>query len=396
MMGTDMMEHDDLNWVVELRRRLHSYPEPSGHEVKTAKKVAEVLKSLDCRVITGVAGHGVVGVLEGGRPGFSVAFRAELDALPVEEVTGVLYRSRHSGYMHACGHDAHMAIALGAARVLSKRREYVTGRILFIFEPAEEAAPVGGAASVMDYLRSETLLPDRIYALHVWPDLPAGSIGLRAGPIMAASDRFEATFRGSGGHAGIPQNISDPVLAASFFVSMSQALLHREKAAEEKLAYSVGVLEGAQTANVVPATVRVAGSVRTFQETVRAKVQKRLRDVAAGVGRATGLRWRLAYSLGYPVVSNDPEEAKRVAEVASRFLGDKAIVWHEPVFMADDFGRYLEAIPGCLVLLGCGGPGGRGALHRPDFALDEECLQAGVRLWVALAAPQDYMSLSQS
>lgn len=379
------IEASTVSWVVTLRRELHQYPEPSALEARTASLVAEALVSSGCKVFTGIGKHGVAGLLEGARPGPFAAFRAELDGLPIEERTGLPYASRNAGYMHACGHDAHMAILLGAARVLSEKRDSLAGRFLWIFQPAEERAPTGGASTVLEFLRTNALLPDRIYAFHVWPDLPAGTVAVSPGPVMAASDRFEATFRGPGGHAGIPERTKDALLAASFFVSMSHAFLPRESGATERLALSMGAIDAGLAANVVPTVVKIRGSVRSWDEEIRTRAERRLREIAAGVGKAAGVRWQITYSRGYPVVINHGEEAQRVAETARQILGENAVLPQQPTFVADDFGRYLNYAPGCMVFLGCSGPDARGGLHRPDFILDERCLEVGVALLVALA-----------
>lgn len=370
--------------MVELRREFHQSPELSFQEEKTAAVVAAQLKDLGLTPQTKVGGQGVVAVLNGGRPGKTVALRADMDALPIQDEKDCNYRSRVEGVMHACGHDAHMATLLNVARILREVWEEIPGRILFLFQPAEEQIPGGAVSMIQDGALEEV---DAIYGVHLWTPLPCGVVGIREGALMAASDAFRIRVIGKGGHGGLPHEATDAVVIASHLVVHLQTIVSRQVDPLKSGVISVGRVEGGTSFNVVAETCELTGTVRTFNPEVRSWLRERIREVAEQTCRMYGARCEVEYEWGYPAVLNDPVEARRVAQVARRMGGDDSVWEIPPVMAGEDFAYYLQQRPGAFCFVGAGNEE-KGFIyphHHPRFDLDEEAMKVSAELLIRSA-----------
>ncbi|WP_108024653.1 M20 metallopeptidase family protein [Melghirimyces profundicolus] len=371
-------------WMVELRREFHQYPELSFMEERTSARVASELKKLNLKVRTGLGGHGVVGILDGGRPGRTVALRADMDALPIQDEKTCEYRSRVDGVMHACGHDAHMAALLGTARVLTEKKDEIPGRVVFLFQHAEEQIP-GGASKMIEAGVLDGV--DAVYGVHLWTPLPCGVIGIRDDALMAAADSFRIRVTGKGGHGGLPHEAVDAVAIASHLVVNLQTLISREVDPLKSGVISVGRIEGGGSFNVIAETCTLTGTVRTLDPKVRAFLQQRIGEVAEQTAQMFGARCKYDYGRGYPAVVNDREEAHRVAGVARQMLGNEQ-VWEVPPIMAgEDFAYYLQQRPGAFSLVGAGNKekGWIYPHHHPLFDLDERAMKVSAELMIRSA-----------
>ena len=371
--------------IVQTRHHLHQNPELSGAEQQTGAYVAERLRAYGFdEVQTGLAGHGVVGVLRGSKNGAKdgpmLALRADMDALPIQETSGLPYESCRAGIMHACGHDGHTATLLGAAQALSELREYLPGPVKFIFQPAEET--VGGAegmvaAGVLDGVAA-------IVALHGWPNLEIGQIGYRPGPMMASADSFDLTIKGKGGHAAYPHTTVDPVLIGSQIVSAWQALISREVSPLDSVVLTVTQFHAGTAYNVIPSTAELKGTVRTLSNAVRAEMPAKMERIAAGICAAFRADYEFAYNFGPPVVVNDPALTSLVEAVGQDILGPSNVTFLEtPTMGAEDFAYYLLHIPGVMFRLGVGTE--VTALHTPTYNFTDAALPYGIALLTNLA-----------
>ncbi|EAX46422.1 amidohydrolase [Thermosinus carboxydivorans Nor1] len=367
-------------FMVEKRRDLHRYPEISTQESRTSQVVAEYLRGLGVEVQTFNGHHGVVGIIRGAAPGPVIALRADMDALPVIEENDVPYKSAVPGVMHACGHDAHTAILMGVAKMLAASREELAGAIKLLFQPAEEAAPVGGAQLLIDDGVLESPKVDAIFGLHVWPDVPLGQIALRTGPMMAASDRFTIKVLGRGAHAAEPHKGVDAIAVAVEVYQGLSKIMHRFISPRETATISVGAIRGGERYNVIPREVVMEGTVRTLSENVRQAIPKLVERMVQGVTAAYGAGYELDYQFGYPVLVNDAKAAGIVAEAAAEVIGCAALQPVEPILGAEDFARYLAKVPGAFFLLGCQQPGNAYPLHSSRFDVDERALLLGARV----------------
>ena len=365
--------------IVALRREIHREPELGFETGKTAKKVLEALDGLPLEVETGIAENGVVATLQGDGP--TVALRADMDALPIHEETGLPFASEEDGKMHACGHDGHTSMLVGAARALSQDhlRERLNGTVKFIFQPAEEG---GGGGRVMV---EEGVAEDvrSIFALHLWPGLPFGTAATKAGPIMAAADRFEMTVKGNGGHGAMPHLAVDAIAVAAQIVTALQTLVSREVNPVEPAVLTVGEIEAGFAFNIIPEMARLGGTVRTFDADLRERMPERIEELARGV--AGGMRGdvELDYRFSYPVTRNDAEASDLVLGVAEELFGkENTVELTHPSMGAEDFAFFLEKVPGAFIWLGVGNVSG---LHTAQFTFDEEILPQGSALLAALA-----------
>ena len=376
--------HDEMTaW----RRDLHRHPELGFEEHRTAALVADRLRSFGVdEVHTGVARTGVVGVLRGkgggGSAGEAIGLRADMDALPIREATGKDHASRNEGVMHACGHDGHTTMLLGAARYLAETRNFA-GTVYLIFQPAEEMLG-GGEAMVREGL-FERFPMRRVFGLHNWPGLPVDSFAIRPGPLMAASDRFDIVVTGRGTHAAMPQLGRDPVLAAAHLVLALQAIVAREVAPAEQAVVSVTEVHGGDAYNVIPPEVTLRGTARSFTPEVRDLIERRMAEVAAGVAATLGVTARLAFERGYPPTVNHEAETDLAAEAAAEVVG-AANVDRDPTPRtgAEDFAYMLEARPGSYILMGNGPADGERMLHNPNYDFNDESLPVGASYWARL------------
>ena len=369
------------------RHALHAMPEIAYKEVKTADFIAAQLAEMGLRVERGLASTGVVGVLDGtGDSDRAVGFRCELDALPITEANALDYVSRHPGMMHACGHDGHMAMVLGAADHLSRHRDF-GGKAVFIFQPAEENEG-GGKRMVEDGLFDRYPVQS-IYAVHNWPGLDEGRIAVQPGAMMARFDTFDFTITGQGGHAALPHLLRDATIAAGQLVTAVQTVVARSIDPFEQGVVSITIVNGGNVHNVVPDVVTVGGTVRTLDDAVQDRIEARLHSIAAGLGQAFEVSIRLNYDRRTPTVVNSVREAA-VAQRAGRLaVGDTAVDTHfRPSMGAEDFSLMLEKRPGALAWIGAGPLVPGKGLHQASFDFNDRILGVGAAYYAAIVAEE--------
>ena len=302
---------DLIEPLIAFRRDIHAHPELGFCEHRTAGRIAEQLRALGLEVHEGIGRTGVVGVLRNGTSERSIGLRADMDALPIQEQTNLPYASTTPGTFHGCGHDGHVAMLLGAAQHLTRSRNF-DGTVNFFFQPAEEGH--GGAREMVNEGLFERFPCDRVFGLHNWPDLPAGTIATRPGPIMGAADKFEIVLEGRGGHAAIPQDTPDAIQAPAAMVQQLNAIISRRIAATASAVLSITQIHGGHTHNVIPAEVRVSGTVRTFDPAVQDRIEASIREIAAGIGIANGVTATVDYQRYYPATINDAEAAQEALD----------------------------------------------------------------------------------
>ncbi len=366
--------------IVALRRDIHREPELGFDTEKTAEKVLAALDGLPLEIETGIAQNGIVATLRGEGDGPTVALRADMDALPIEEDTGLPFASEIEGRMHACGHDGHTSMLVGAAHALSGMRDRLNGTVRFVFQPAEEG---GGGGKVMV---EEGVADDvsSIFALHLWPGLPFGKVATKAGPIMAAADAFEMEIKGSGGHGAMPHLAADAIVIAAQVVTALQTVVSREVDPVEPAVLTVGEIGAGTAFNIIPEKARIGGTVRTLNADLRERMPGRIEALARGVARGMRGDADLDYRFSYPVTVNDEGAAGRALSVAGDLFGAESVLeLPNPSMGAEDFAFFLEKIPGAFIWLGVGED--VSGLHTPRFAFDEEVLPRGSALLAALA-----------
>ena len=365
--------------ITALRRDIHREPELGFDTQKTAEKVLAALDGLPLEIQTGVAENGVVATLQCEGDGPTVGLRADMDALPIQEETGLPFASETDGKMHACGHDGHTSMLVGAAKILCGMRDRLNGTVKFVFQPAEEGG--GGGKVMVEEGVAEGMA--RIFALHLWPGLSFGSAATKAGPIMAAADAFEIEVRGRGGHGAMPHLAADAVAMAAYVVTALQTVVSRELDPVQPAVLSVGEINAGTAFNIIPETARLGGTVRTIDDALRESMPGRIEEIAKGIARGMRGDAELDYRFSYPVTRNDAEAAKLALGVAADLLGeDRTVELQNPSMGAEDFAFFLEELPGAYVWLGVGDVSG---LHTPKFAFDESILPQGAALLSALA-----------
>ena len=371
------------DWMVDIRRRLHRIPERGFAEHKTQKVIMETLDALGIPYTT--ERTWVVGVIEGGLPGEVVALRADMDALPLEEPEGLSFRSEHPGMMHACGHDAHMTMVLGAAKVLMGMRDRLPGTVKLLFQPAEETD--GGAEPMVQRGVMENPHVDRVYGLHVQPYLPVGVIETRAGTLNASTDDVELTILGRSSHGAYPESGADAIVCAAQVITSLQTLVSRNVSPLASAVLSLGMISGGTAGNIICDRVSLRGTLRTANSEIRAMMKRRIEEVASGVAAAMGCTAEVRITSGYAALVNDEAEASRVMRVGARLLGEKNVVRKAaPSMGGEDFSFFCESVPGAFFHLGCVKKEDMPAplLHSRDFHLDEDCLTVGAMMHVAL------------
>lgn len=370
-----------LNDLVALRRDIHANPELGFCEQRTAGRIADELRALGIEVHEGIGTTGLVGVLKGRREGSrTLGLRADMDALPIQEMTNLPWASKTPGSFHGCGHDGHVAMLLGAARVLAADPDFA-GTLHLIFQPAEEG--LGGARVMIKEGLFERFPCDRVYALHNWPGLPAGTISTRPGAIMGAADKFRITLTGKGGHAAIPQDSPDAILAAASLVQQLNTIVSRAVPPYASAVLSITQIHGGHAHNVIPAEVMVAGTVRTFDPAVQDRIEERMRAMLKGIATSFDVECALDYDRYYPATINDAEAAADVLEVAAT-VGTAELA-PEPAPTSEDFSFMLQQRPGAYIWLGQGSHTHAAPLHNPQYDFNDNVLETGVRLHVALA-----------
>jgi len=363
------------------RRDIHSHPELLYDVHRTSAFVAEQLKAFGCdEVATGIGQTGVVGVIRGrlGESDKTIGLRADMDALPIHETTNLPYRSSIEGKMHACGHDGHTAMLLGAARYLAETRNFA-GDAVVIFQPAEEGG-AGAAAMIKDGLMDRFAI-DQVYGMHNGPGIPVGSFAIRTGPIMAATDAIDIRIEGLGGHAARPHKCIDSVLVGAQLITALQSIVSRSVDPLESAVISMCEFHAGNARNVIPQTAELKGTVRTLTAEVRELIEKRVREVVAGVAQMTGARIDLTYERGYPVVVNPAAQTEAATQAAREIAGDANVHEMPPLMGAEDFAYMLEARPGAFIFCGNGNSAG---LHHPAYNFNDEAIVFGTSYWIKL------------
>lgn len=370
----------------DLRRDFHMHPELGHQEIRTAGIVARELQSLGLEVTTGVGKTGVVALLEGARPGPVLLLRADMDALPITEETGAEYASRTPGVMHACGHDAHTAILLTVARLLTSLRNELPGTIKLVFQPAEEG--MGGAEGMIADGVLENPKPDFTLGLHIWNEKPLGWLGLAAGPVMAGTEIFKLRIHGKGGHGAIPNLAVDPILAGAQVVTALQSIVSRNTPPLQAAVVSVTTFHGGEAFNVIPPQVELTGTIRTFDPDVRAMVLRRFDEIVQGVAGGLGCTVEIEHTRMTPALINDPQAIAAAQRAARRILPESHIETTGPLTMGgEDFAFMMEKVPGAFLFIGSANPQ-RGldyGHHHPKFDFDEAVLPRAAALLAATA-----------
>lgn len=374
--------------LTELRQKFHANPELPWQEKETSLFVEEYLRNLGLENIRrGFGGTecGVAADLRGAKPGPCVALRGDMDALPLEEENDLPYRSTRPGVMHACGHDAHTAILLGAAEILASMKEDLSGTVRFLFQPAEEAGYNSGAPRMIEEGALEGV--DAVGGLHVWSLLPAGKLGCRVGPVMASADIWDLKIQGKGGHGAMPHKAVDPTVTAATVISTLQTVVSREMDPQETVVLSVGKMEAGTAVNIIPDTARVAGNVRTTSRDIRAQMEGIMKRVADGICAAMRCTAELTYTPIYPVTVNDPEVTAVMRSAAAEMLGEDNIE-EVPVAMgSEDFSYYGEKVPSAYVFLGIADDtkGTGNQHHNPRFNVNDDVLPSGAAILAGFA-----------
>ena len=373
--------------VTAWRRHIHQYPELSYQEVKTAAYVAEALRAMPgIEVQTGIAKTGIKAVLKGGKPGPVVALRADMDALPVEERNDLPFRSQVPGVMHACGHDTHVAMLLGAAAILSKIRADLSGTVVFFFQPAEEGG--GGAFLMVKEGVMENPKVDAVFGQHIGSHHPGGAIGYRRGGTMASWDNFYITVKGTGGHAASPWHAKDPIVTAAQIVTNLQSIVSRQVDLSQGAAVvTVGQFNAGNRANIIPEEAAIAGTIRTLIEPTRQQLREAISRMAKGIAEASGLAAEVKFIRGYPVVHNDAALVSKTLDALARAAGPGMIREIPPVMGSEDFGAFSSTAPGFYWFLNASPHADRPGApnHSPLFAIDEKYLKTGVKALVHVA-----------
>lgn len=363
--------------VIEIRRDLHRHPELGFQEFRTSAKVAEFLRQSGLEPTEGIAVTGVTAEVRGDQPGPTLMLRADMDALPIEEETGLEFASQEPGKMHACGHDLHTAILLGTARILQAMKPSLKGTVKLIFQPAEEGP--GGA----DPMIKEGVLSNVDYALglHLWSDLPCGHVAISPGPVMAAADTFRVKIHGKGGHAAYPHESADPIVAAAALITAMQTLVSRNTSPFDSAVVSVTQIQGGSADNIIPERVEFSGTIRTFQPSTRAALVKRLHEMVPSLCQSYGTEGEFQFSEGYPALINDPVPCRWVAQAAEQM---KLPLSAQATMGGEDMAYYLQKVPGAFFFLGAAPDQAERVFphHHPKFELDERAVPLAMELFL--------------
>lgn len=376
-----------IDEIIAIRRHIHQHPELSFQEEKTAAYVVSKLKAFGIKYKTGFAKNGILGIIEGAKPGKTVALRADMDALPVQEEVDVPFKSENVGKMHACGHDVHTASLLGAAKILNQLKPEISGRILLVFQPAEERIP-GGAKIMMEDGLFDEYAPDLIIGQHVYPELEAGKVGFKPGHYMASSDEIYITCKGKGGHAALPYNTVDTVLMASQIIVSMQQVVSRFIPTQIPSVLSFGNIVCKSVMNVIPESVELQGTFRIMDEDYRYKSHKKIIEIAKHTAQAMGGDVEVEIKVGFPSLYNNPEATEKSIKLASEMLGNKNVVPLDIRMTAEDFAWYAQKYPAVFYRLGVNYPDEKdcGGLHTPGFNPNEAAIKTGVEMlaWLAI------------
>jgi amidohydrolase len=361
------------------RRDLHRHPELAFEEQRTAGMVADHLARLGLEVQTGIGQTGVVGILEGARPGQTAMLRFDMDALPIHEETGLPFASQTAGKMHACGHDGHTAIGLGVATLLAGQQAQLAGRVKFVFQPAEEIA-CGARAMIADGVMTDPA-PDVLFGLHLWSQIPLGQAVVKAGPLWAAADRFALEIVGRGSHGAMPHQGIDAIAVAAYAIAQLQTLISRDRDPLQPAVLSIGAIQGGSAFNVLAERVQMSGTLRTFDPATRTRIIERMHGLLGGVCAAHGAGYQLIFRDYAPPVVNDAGASEHLRAVAAAVLGDEAVADGPMMMVAEDVAEFLDRTPGCFFVLGAMPETTTPEPHHsPRFDIDERALPLGVAI----------------
>lgn len=377
--------HESSSELVKIRRAIHEWPEPGFKEERTNELIRARLDrgGIEHKPL---AGTGVVALVKGAKPGPTLLFRADMDALPLTEENDVPYASKVPGYMHACGHDGHVAMALVAAKLLQSRRRDLKGNVKVMFQPAEEGP--GGAIPMLEEGLLDGPKVDAAFAIHLWNDLPVGKVGCRAGPVFAAQDEFHVRVVGKGGHGAAPHQTIDPVVVAAHIVTACQTIVSRKVAPTKTAVVTFGEIHGGTRHNIIPDVVTLSGTVRSLEKPVRRLLERELTRIVHEVAGALGAKVALEFVPGYAPTVNDPGMTEAARRAAAEAVGAKGVVEQEITMGAEDMSYVLERVPGCYMVLGSNNKK-RGLVHphhSAKFDFDEEALAVGAELWLRIAS----------
>ena len=365
--------------LVALRRALHEHPELAFEERETSQRAQHFLERLGIRCRTGFAKTGIVAVLEGAKPGPTVAIRADMDALPIDEPRGLPFASKVPGKMHACGHDAHTAIALGVAAVLSELRAELAGRAMFIFQPGEET--LSGARAMLEDGAFDAEKPDAIVGFHNWPQLATGTVGWHAGAVMASSDAFDVTLKGVAAHGAHPHVGVDAIVGAAQFIEQLQTIVSREIAPISSAVVTIGRIQGGTARNIIASSVEMNASVRTLESDIAEHIEKAVRRILDGLKTGLRIDYDLKWTKLTPALRNDPATMDHVLTVAREMLGDANVIeMPYPSMGSEDYAWFAERVPSAHLRIGSKIEGHETAIHRPDYQLNEAIIPLGTRL----------------
>ncbi len=372
--------------IIKIRRRLHQHPELAFEEVETGRFIASELDKLGIKVRRGIGKTGLVGMLNGNGKAGVVGLRADMDALPITEESGVSFSSRNKGVMHACGHDSHMAMLLGAARILCTLKRELPGTVKFIFQPSEEKNPGGAPFMIKDGALSGPKV-DAIFGQHITTDLPVGKFGFRPGPLMASADEFYITVLGRGGHGAKPHKAIDPVFISAQLVTSLQAVITRMKDPLEPSVLTIGSIHGGTATNIIPDSVKLSGTLRTMNEAWRKKALQLIEKAAVECVGGLGGRCKVEVSHGYPVLVNSEAETSLARKTAASLFGGGAAVVVPPQMGAEDFSYYLQKVPGSFWWVGAANKksGATASIHSSRFTVDEAAFMYGSALLASVA-----------
>ncbi|HLO02416.1 MAG TPA: amidohydrolase [Symbiobacteriaceae bacterium] len=374
-----------FDYAVEARRHLHRHPELSFQEKESSAYIEAELRKLGYEPQTGIGGFGIKAVLQGAKPGPTIALRADIDALPITEETGLDFASENPGVMHACGHDAHTAILLGTAKTLKDRAADLAGTVVFIFQPGEEKDPGGASLMIADgVLENPTV--DHIFGIHVFPLFPTGLIGLGAGPRLAAPDEIRITIKGKGGHGAYPHLCIDPIMTAAQCITLLQQIVARNVGPFQQGVITIGWIKGGSAGNVIPDEVTFGGTVRTMDPALRKLMPQRIEAVVRGVCEAAGATYDFHYGNGYPPLVNSVKETEEATKAALWAFGPEQVTEMPATMGGEDFAFYLEKVPGTFIRLGSTTPGIQSApgLHTSKLMIDERCIETGIGYYLAV------------
>lgn len=369
--------------IIEMRRYFHTYPELSGQEFNTQRKIIAELEDLGLEPQE-IAGTGVIVDIVGEGKGTTVAVRADIDALPVQDEIDKVYRSQNHGVCHSCGHDGHIAMVLGVAWILSELRTEFSGTVRLIFQPSEERFPGGADAMVAAGALNGV---SAIIGGHLWQPISVGKIGVTSGKLMASPDEFVITIRGRGGHGSMPHQTVDALSTGAQLVTALNTIISRSVNPMEFAALSIGMFKAGEAYNIIPDSAMLKGTVRTFSQTLRGRIFDRIETITQGICLAAGAEYSIERRYGFPPVINHPEVAQILGQVASEIVSEQNVIEAKPIMVGEDFSVYLGKIPGCFVLIGCGNETA-GIIyphHHPRFDLDEQALSYGTELFCRAA-----------